>query len=122
MALGVVTAVAVGGNYVWQRNFGPTLASKSDCVLAQQLFDRAQHPPADPAEAEAWEGEIRTVRYTMDDDGLNTQVGRYAHWAAVKATGVGNRPSAVQVEKVLREAKDHCRESGVTLVIPTLNF
>jgi hypothetical protein len=122
VALGVVATVAVGGNYLWQRNFGPTLASKPDCLLAQQLFDKAQTPPADPAKAEAWEEEIRKVRYTMADDGLNTQVGKYAHWQVVKSTGQGTRPTPKQVETVLGEAKGHCRESGVTLVIPTLKF
>ena len=120
VALAVVTAVAVGGNYAWQRQFGPTLASKADCTQAQQLFDSARTAPADPAQAEAWETEIRKARYKMDDDGLNTQVGKYAHWAAVKATGAGDKPSIKQFDTMVKEAKGHCRESGVDLVIPPL--
>jgi hypothetical protein len=121
-ALAVVAAVAIGGNYMWQRQFGPTLASKADCTLAQQLFDQARTPPADPAKAAAWEEQIRKVRYTMKDDGLDTQVGRYAHWAVVKATGVGDRPTTKQVHAVVDEAKGHCRDSGVDLVIAGLGF
>lgn len=122
LALGVVATVAVSGNYLWQRNAGPTQASKTDCVLAQQLFDRAQTPPADPAKIEAWDQEIRKIRYTMDDLGLNTEVGHYARWAATKATGQGDKPTAEQVDKMLSRAKGHCRDSGVALVIPALKF
>jgi hypothetical protein len=122
-AVAVMAAVAVSGNYLWQKQAGPTQASKADCVLAQQLFDRAQAGPGDATKAAAWETEIRQIRYTkLADEGLSTQVGKYVYWATVKATGAGEKPTVTEVDKVLKEAKGHCGDSGVNLVIPVIEF
>lgn len=123
VAVAVVAAVAIGGNYLWNRRFGPTPASQADCQLAQELFDKAQSAPADPTKSDAWEQQIREIRYAqMKDEGLSTQVGKYAHWAAVKASGAGDKPTAKKVDDAVSQAQGHCRQSGVSLVIPPLNF
>lgn len=121
VALTVVAAVALGGNYLWQRGFGPATATKADCVLAQELIDEAGAAPSDPARAKDWEQDLREVRdATFDDEQLSLQVGKYLYWARVRATGVGSRPTAEQFSDVVGEAKEHCRDSGVSLVIPAL--
>jgi hypothetical protein len=121
VALTVVATVAVGGNYLWQRSFGPATATKADCALAQELIDEAGAAPSDPARAKDWEQDLREVRdATFGDEELSLQVGKYLYWARVKATGVGSKPTAEQFGAVADEARAHCRESGVSLVIPAL--
>jgi hypothetical protein len=123
VAVIVLAGVAFGVNYVWQKRFGHTPASAADCRLAQQLIDQAKSAPSDPAKAEAWEADIRKVRYTrFQDDGLSTQVGRYVYYATVKATGQGERPTAEDFTTMKKEALGHCKDSGVELTIPAITF
>lgn len=118
-----LTAIAIGAGALWQRYTGPTRASTADCELAQQLFDRAQTAPADGAQAERWEREIRQIRYTrLADEGLSTEVGRYVAWSRVRATGTGERPTAEQFDRMKDEALGHCEGSDVDLKIPAINF
>jgi hypothetical protein len=119
----VLAGVAFGVNYVWQKRFGPTAASAADCRLAQQLIDQAKSAPSDPAKAEAWEADIRKVRYAkFQDDGLSTQVGRFVSYSRVKATGQGERPTAADLATMKKEALGHCKGSGVELTIPEITF
>jgi hypothetical protein len=119
----VLAGVAFGVNYVWQQRFGPTPASAADCRLAQQLIDQAKSAPSEEAEAEAWEADIRKVRYAkLQDDGLSTQVGRYVSYARAKATGQGERPTADDFTTMKKEALGHCKGSGVELTIPEITF
>ncbi len=126
LTLGVLTVVVLGGiafgvNYVWQKHFGPTPASAADCRLAQKLIDQAGTAPKVDAEAEKWEQDIRQVRYTrFKDDGISTQVGYYVYWSRVKATGVGELPTAKEFQHMKDEALGHCADSGVALKIPAI--
>ena len=117
----VLSGVAFGVNYLWQKRFGPTTASAADCRLAQQLIDRAQTPPADPVAAERWETEIREIRYSrFANDGISTEVGRYVAWQRVLATGEGERPTSARYREMTENALGHCAKSGVKLHIPDL--
>jgi hypothetical protein len=119
----ILAGVAFGVNYLWEKRFGPTTASAADCRLAQELIDKAQTPPADPAEAEKWEQQIRQVRYTrFENDGISTEVGRYVRWSRVKATGSAERPAAGVLDEITELAIGHCDDSGVDLRIPKLAF
>lgn len=124
--LGLVAVVVLGGvafgvNYLWQKRFGPTAASAADCRLAQELINRAQTPPAEPAAAEAWERDIREIRYAQfTNDGISTEVGRYVYWQRVVATGEGERPTAEKYATMKKNALGHCENSGVKLRIPDL--
>ncbi|SDS83522.1 hypothetical protein [Actinoplanes derwentensis] len=119
----VLAGVAYGVNYLWDKRFGPTTASAADCRLAQQLFDKAQTPPADPAEAEKWEVQIRQIRYTQFvDQGISTQVARYVSWKRVQATGATERPDAGELDEITELAIGHCDDSGVDLKIPRIVF
>jgi hypothetical protein len=115
----VLSGVAFGVNYLWQKRFGPTTASAADCELAQRLIDRAQTPPTDPAAAEEWEKEIREIRYAeFANDGISTEVGRYVYWQRVAATGEGDRPTPERFATMRDNALGHCADSGVELRIP----
>lgn len=119
----VLAGVAFGVNYLWDKRFGPTAASATDCALAQQLIDQAQTPPTDVAEAEKWEQQIRQVRYTrFENDGISTQVGRYVHWSRVKATGDSARPDPGELDEITELATGHCDDSGVDLRLPKIVF
>jgi hypothetical protein len=128
VTLGLLTivllgAVAYGVNFLWEKRFGPTTASAADCRLAQELIDRAQTPPTDPAEAEKWEQSIRQVRYTrFEDKGISTRVGLYVGWQRVRATGVGVRPTPADLAENTEIALGHCDDSGVDLRIPPIAF
>ncbi|MFI5845919.1 hypothetical protein ACIA8K_40075 [Catenuloplanes sp. NPDC051500] len=117
----VLGGVGYGVTYAWDRHFGPSDASAEDCRLAQQLFDRAQTPPTDPAEAEKWDQEIRQIRYTkLVDQGISTEIGKYVRWQAAKATGQGDLPTPEQFDTMLDLAIGGCENSGVDLKIPAL--
>jgi hypothetical protein len=116
----ILAGVAFGVNYLWDKRFGPTAASAADCRLAQELIDKAQTPPADAAEAEKWEQQIRQVRYTrLENDGISTEVGRYVHWQKARATGEPG-PSAGELDEIYELAAGHCEDSGVKLRIPKI--
>jgi hypothetical protein len=117
----ILAGVAFGVNHLWDRRFGPTAASAADCRLAQELIDKAQTPPADAAEAEKWEQQIRQVRYTrFEDDGISTEVGRYVRWQKARATGEDVRPRAGELDEIYELAAGHCEDSGVELRIPKI--
>jgi hypothetical protein len=117
----VLSGVAFGVNYLWQKRFSPTTASAADCELAQRLIDRAQTPPTEAAAAEQWEKEIREIRYSQfENDGISTEVGRYVSWQRIIATGEGERPTAERYATMKKNALGHCDDSGVALRIPDL--
>jgi hypothetical protein len=117
----ILAGVAFGVNYLWDKRFGPTAASAADCRLAQELIDKAQTPPADAAEAEKWEQQIRQVRYTrLENDGISTEVGRYVRWQKARATGESVRPDAGELDEIYELAAGHCEDSGVELRIPKI--
>ncbi|BAL87839.1 hypothetical protein AMIS_26190 [Actinoplanes missouriensis 431] len=117
----ILAGVAFGVNYLWDKRFGPTAASAADCRLAQELIDKAQTPPADVAEAEKWEQQIRQVRYTrLENDGISTEVGRYVRWQKARATGESVRPGTGELDEIYELAAGHCEDSGVDLRIPKI--
>ena len=128
VTFGILTVIVLGGvafgvNYLWDKRFGPTTAAAADCRLAQQLIDRAQTPPADVAEAEKWEQQIRQVRYTrFENDGISTQVGRYVYWSRVRSTGDSTRPPAGELDEITELATGHCEDSGIDLRLPAITF
>lgn len=111
-------AGAALATWAWRKYNGPTAASKADCQLAQQLFDRARNAPSDPAAAEKFETDLRQIRYTqLKDDGISTQVGRYITWQVVHSTGKGIPPTEAQFTDMKDQALGHCDDSGVKLNI-----
>ena len=123
LTLVLLAGVAFGVNWLWDKRFGPTTASAADCKLAQQLIDQAQNPPHDKAAAEKWVSQIRQVRNTrFEDDGINTEVGKYVQWQALKATGSPERPTTKQYSDMEERAIGHCDDSGVDLRIPKIVF
>jgi hypothetical protein len=109
LTVAILTAVAVGGNYAWQKRFGPSQASPADCALAQKIIEEAQTLPADQAKVDQWLKEKHTQRFAdMKDGYLGLQISRYEYWAGVKATGNGERPTTAEFADMTKEANSHC--------------
>lgn len=125
IAIVVVGGVGLGVNYAWQSWRGPTQASKADCDLAQQLFDKAAQVPSDKEKAKALELEIRNIRYTKFEDpensGISTEVGKYLSWKVHKAIQEGDLPTREKYGEMVKNAKGHCRGER-DLVIPGYDF
>jgi hypothetical protein len=122
VAVLLIVGVGLGVNYAWKELRAPTSASAADCELAQQLLDKAGSMPSDVQRANDLEVEIRATRYArFEDDGISTEVGKYVHWKAVKATGQGEKPTRDDYDQMVRNAKGHCDDQR-DLVIPGYEF
>jgi hypothetical protein len=120
VTIGVLAAVAVGGNHLWQKRFGPTQASAADCALAQSIVDQAQQLPKDEAAVAKWQKDMHDLRFGTKMDGfLGIQVSVYEQWAGRKATGEGLPPTAAEFRAMETEANRHCDKK---VVFPPISF
>ncbi|SER36622.1 hypothetical protein SAMN05216188_110268 [Lentzea xinjiangensis] len=122
VAIVIVAGVGFGVHYAWQVSRGPTQASKEDCELAQQLYDRAKQVPSDPAQAQALEVELRKIRYEQfENDGISTEVGRFIMWQVNEVTGGAPNPSRADYDDMVSNAQGHCR-GELVLNIPRYDY
>lgn len=118
----VLTGVGFGVNYAWRVMRGPTPATAEDCVLAQQLFDKAKNVPGDKEAAKKFEVEIREERYTkFVDQGISTEVGNFVRWKVGKVTGEVAPPTREKFDEMTENAQGHC-SGQQELNIPAYDF
>jgi hypothetical protein len=114
VTVGVLAAIAIGGNHLWQKHSGPTQASAADCALAQSIVDQAQKLPKGEAAVDKWRKDMHDLRIGTDMDGfLGIEVSVYERWAAEKATGKGKPPTAAEFRTMETEANRHCDKKVV---------
>ncbi|MGI8311868.1 hypothetical protein [Saccharopolyspora hattusasensis] len=122
VAVVVLTGIGFGVSYAWRESRGPTAATAEDCVLAQELFDKAGTVPSGKEEAKAFEKEIRAMDYPQFvDQGIRTEVGKYVTWKVSKVTGEGTPPSREKFDEMVENAQGHCSDQQ-PLNIPAYDF
>jgi hypothetical protein len=113
-----VVILALIASYAWEQHFTPSRASAADCQLAQAIIDQAQRLPHSRAADEAWLTDMHNLRMARMKDGyLGLQVARYEGWAAARATGTGELPTAAEFRDMVHEANSHC---ATKLTIPAI--
>jgi len=120
MVVLLFTGTGIAGKVWWDEHNRPSQASKTDCVLAQQLVDSAQKIAGDRAAVAKWEKDERQRRAQIDDGYLGANISVYDGWAALRAKGEGTVPTGEEVLRLSDKANAHCSDARVTLTFPPL--
>lgn len=109
LTLTIVAAVAFGGNYLWQKWFGPSQASAADCALAQTIIDQGKALTSDQAAAEEWARQMHDLRYSSMEDGyLGLQISRYEGMIIHQKTGLYDPVTEADARDMREQANSHC--------------
>lgn len=119
VALALSAVIAAAAGYWWQERNKPSQASRTDCVLAQELVDSSRQIPRDKAAIEKWVKNEQRLRSQLEDGYLGAGVSNYNGLAVLHAKGEGT-PSKMRLQQLEDEANGHCADAGVKLVFPPI--
>ncbi|MGW1564301.1 hypothetical protein ACWCQ1_48860 [Streptomyces sp. NPDC002144] len=120
LALAVSVVIVTAAGYWWHEHNRPTQASKTDCVLAQQIVDSTREIPSDKAAVDKWEKSAQQRRHQLKDGYLGASISNYEGLAAQNARGEGT-PPVKEVRHLEDQANSHCVDAKVKLAFPSIS-